>query len=113
MTAASAMAVFQGIVRDSHEMMHAPGPCGLPGGYPIYAHAQGIDVALPHQVSMHHALKINQAGLYLDGIEDIEEDGTIVFTDEAMMFYRDILGYECDKRFQGIMLDIDKWRYLW
>ncbi|GHO61223.1 hypothetical protein KSC_001150 [Ktedonobacter sp. SOSP1-52] len=46
---------------------------------------------------MHHALQINQAGLYVDRIEDIEEDGTVVFTDEAMMFYRDILGYECNR----------------
>ncbi|GHO55868.1 hypothetical protein KSB_43430 [Ktedonobacter robiniae] len=46
---------------------------------------------------MHHALQINQAGLYLDGIEDVEEDGTVVFTDEAMMFYRDIFGYECKR----------------
>ncbi|GHO59245.1 hypothetical protein [Ktedonobacter robiniae] len=97
MTAASAMAVFNGMVKDTHEILHAPGPCGLPGGYPVAVHAQGIDIALPRQIHMHKALLINQSGLRLDGIEGIEEDGTVVFTDEAMTLYRDMLGYECNR----------------
>lgn len=97
MTAASAMAVFEGIVKDSHDIMHAPGPCGLPGGYPICVHAQGVNIALPHYMSMHDALQINQAGLLLDGVEGIEEDGAVIFTDEAVTLYRDVLGYECKR----------------
>lgn len=97
MTATSAMAMFQGIVQDTHELMHAPGPCGFPGGYPVSVHTHGVEIALPHQISMHHALQINQAGLRLDGIEGIEEDGTVIFTDEATTLYQDILGYECKR----------------
>ncbi|GHO49209.1 hypothetical protein KSX_73720 [Ktedonospora formicarum] len=97
MTAASAMAMFKGIVQDSHELMHAPGPRGLPGGYPVLVHNHGIEIALPHQISMHRALQINHAGLRLDGIERIEEDGTVIFTDEATTLYQDILGYECKR----------------
>lgn len=97
MTAASAATVFEGIVRDTNIITHAPGPAGLPGGYPIQVKAQGVEIVLPHGVTFKKALELNEAGVRLDGIESIEEDGTVVFSDSAMSIFKEILGYECQR----------------
>jgi hypothetical protein len=95
MTAASAAAVFAGIVRATHEITHVPDPNGLPGGYPAQVTAQGVEVVLPDGVSFEQALQINEAGLLLDGIERIEADGTVQFSSSAMSIFKEALGYEC------------------
>ncbi len=77
MTAASATLVFDGIVNNTGVVTHAPGPNGLLGGYPVKIDAQGIEVVLPPHVSLEAALQINEAGLRLDGIQKIEDDGTV------------------------------------
>jgi len=97
MTAASAAAVFAGIVRDTHGITHVPGHNGLPGGYPVQVTAQGVEVVLPDGVPFEQALLINEAGLLLDGIERIEEDGTVQFSNSALSIFKEVLGYECTR----------------
>jgi len=95
MTAASAAHIYTAIVKNTGSITHAPGPHGLPGGYPVRADAQGIALALPEGLSREEALSLNQAGLMLDGIEQIEENGTVCFTENAVTIYKKLLGYEC------------------
>lgn len=97
MTAASAMALLEGIVKNTEIITHAPGPQGLPGGYPVRVNAQGVTVALPENLSLHQAIQINEAGLRLDGIESIDEYGTVTFTDEAVALFKTLLGYDCKR----------------
>ncbi|MBA2678445.1 MAG: hypothetical protein H0U76_08645 [Ktedonobacteraceae bacterium] len=95
MTAASAASVVNGIVNNTETMTHAPGPNGLPGGYPIKVGREGIEIVLPQNLSREEAIQINEAGLRLDGIEKIEHDGTVSFTEENMAILKDTLGYDC------------------
>jgi hypothetical protein len=95
MTAASATLLFEGIVRNTGVITHAPGPHGLPGGYPVKVTTQGIEVLLPETLSLQEAIQINNAGLRLDGIEKIESNGTIFFTETSVSIYKEILGYDC------------------
>ncbi|GER90071.1 hypothetical protein KDW_42330 [Dictyobacter vulcani] len=106
MTAASAGVVFDGIINDTGTITHAPGPGGLPGGYPVRVDAQGVTVVLPEKISLQSAIHINEAGLALDGIERIEADGTAVFTEQAMSIFREILGYDCRRMPLG---EVDDW----
>ena len=95
MTAASAAIIFDGIVNNTNVITHAPGPGGLPGGYPVQVNTQGIEVALPSNLSLDTARQINEAGLYLDGIKQIDNDGTVHFVEKNMTIFKELLGYEC------------------
>ena len=95
MTAASAMTVFEAIITDTETITHAPGPIGLPGGYPILVNAHDIGVVLPDGLTMQEAVDINEACMRFDGIERIDEDGTVSFTERNMSILKEVLDYEC------------------
>jgi hypothetical protein len=43
---------------------------------------------------MEQALSCAEAGQRADGVERIEEDGTVVYTNKAAQIIREVLGYE-------------------
>jgi hypothetical protein len=65
---------------------------------------------------MDQALAINEAGQRADGIERIEEDGTVVFTDTAVAIMKEVLDYEltplnfdeCDQRAEELIARFTK-----
>lgn len=81
--ASSAVRNIMAIINDTNEFCHAPGPNGLPGGYPVRINAAGVEIVLPEGISLDDAIKINQEGMRAEGIEVIKDDGTVVLTDEA------------------------------
>ncbi|MCX5908417.1 MAG: hypothetical protein NTY64_14840, partial [Deltaproteobacteria bacterium] len=50
--ASSVCKIMMGILFDTKELGHAPGPNGLPGGYPIRLTRQGVEVFLPGGLSI-------------------------------------------------------------
>jgi len=94
-TIASAMPVIMGIWNDTGELCHATGPNGLPGGYPVRASASGVEVCLPQGITMKEAIRINEEGAKADGIEEIRNDGTAVWTKKATEIMKEVLGYDC------------------
>jgi len=95
--ASSAVRVILGVLNDTNEITHAPGPEGLVGGYPVRLNREGAKIFLPEGVSRKKAIQINEEAQKYDGIEKIEDDGTVVFTDEAYNTFKDLLGYDCKK----------------
>ena len=95
--ASSAVRIILGVLNDTNEITHAPGPEGLVGGYPVQLSKEGAKVFLPEGVSRKRAIQINEEAQKYDGIEKIEDDGTVVFTDEAYNTFKDLLGYDCKK----------------
>lgn len=93
--ASSAIKVILGILNDTNELTHAPGPEGLGGGYPVRLSKDGAKVFLPEGMTRERAIQINEEAQKWDGIEKIEEDGTVVFTDIAYNTFKDLLGYDC------------------
>ena len=73
--------------------MHAPGPNGLPGGYPIQFDGNKISLALPKSVSLEEAVEINNNGLKFDGIHFIDESGTAFFSQSNMEVMKRLVGY--------------------
>jgi hypothetical protein len=61
----------------------APGPQGLPGGWPLRVEDGRLDLDLPPGVTQKEALALQERWARLDGIERIDADGTVHFTAEA------------------------------
>jgi hypothetical protein len=92
--AASIVKNALGILRDTREYTHVTAPNGLPGAYPARLSAGGVEIVLPEELALEKAIEINTTGNRFDGIEEIRDDGTVVYTDEAYQAMRE-LGYDC------------------
>jgi len=95
--AASAVGHLMSILNDTNEFTHAPGPYGLPGGYPIRLGAKSAEVVLPEGLTLEEAIKINLDSMKCEGVEDIKDDGTVVATDEARTMVKEMLGVDYPK----------------
>jgi hypothetical protein len=84
-----------GILFDTKELCHAPGPNGLPGGYPVKVSANGVEIFLPDDLTLDEAIRINKEGETFDGIESIKEDGTVVLTDKVAATVKGLLDFDC------------------
>jgi len=78
-------------------LLHAPGPNGLPGGYPLIVGRSGVQLAPIEGLTLAEAIAINERSHRFDGIERIEADGTVVFCPAAADMLRLELGYDCDR----------------
>jgi hypothetical protein len=95
--AASGVKNVLAILNNTGELTHSPGPQGLPGGYPVRLSAKGAEVVLPEGVTIKEAIRINEEGNKLDGLEKIEEDGTVVCTQNAVNLMNELFGYDCKR----------------
>jgi hypothetical protein len=84
LTAMSAVAVLENLFAENEVRVHGPGPHGLPGGYPIKVGMGKVLLDLPYGVRREEAIKVNEAGQRLDGINSILADGTAVFGQSQM-----------------------------
>jgi hypothetical protein len=93
--AASAVKIIRGLFHDTRELGHAPGPNGLPGGYPVLLSSSGVEVVLPGGISLDEAVRINNQAQKFDGIEVIQDDGTVVITDKSAEIMKRVIGFDC------------------
>jgi hypothetical protein len=97
MTAASALSVLEPLADGQGRFIHAPGPGGLIGGYPLRLENGEFRLDLPPGLSQDDAIEINIAGQREDGISAITDDGTVFFEERAEnILYRE-LGYRCPR----------------
>jgi hypothetical protein len=96
-SASSAIKNLMALLHDTGIITHSPGPNGLPGGYPVRLSSEGAEVVLPEELTLDQAVRINEEAQRYDGVERIEEDGTVVFTDYATSIMKDMLGFYCPK----------------
>jgi len=95
LTASSATRIILAMADDTRDLTHAPAPSGLPGGYPVRVDGKGGEVVLPPDMTLEEAIRINEEGQRYDGIEKIDQDGTVHFTGNAVTIMREMLGYDC------------------
>ena len=95
MTASSAVAVLEALASPERALVHAPGPSGLPGGYPVWLSESELTISLPEFVSLEEVVAVNEQGQVFDGIERIESDGTVRFAEAQMGVMKEMFGYEC------------------
>lgn len=56
--------------------------------------AKGAEVVVPEGLTLQEAIRINQEAQKYDGIERIEDDGTVVLTEKSHRIMREILQYD-------------------
>ncbi len=93
LTAGSAARLVRGLTSDREELVHVPGPEGLPGGYPAMASRAGVRLIDLGNPTRQRAIEINEQSQPFDGIDRIEADGTVHFTAEAARVMQGVLGY--------------------
>jgi hypothetical protein len=115
--ASSVCKIVRGMLFDTKEIGHAPGPNGLPGGYPIKINADGVEIFLPEGLSLETAVQINEEGNRLDGIETIQADGTVVVTEKSASIMKSLLGFSrrhytvdgCEDDYQELLRKFTLW----
>lgn len=95
MIASSAIKNAQALLGGTPRFTHAPGPLGLPGGYPVRLGNGAAELALPDGLTAERAIELNLAAQRFDGIEAIDPDGTIRCTDKAATIMRELFGFDC------------------
>ena len=93
--ASSGVKAITSMINDTRAIVNLPGPNGLPGGYPTRVSAKGVEIALPDDITLEKAIEINEGSNRCDGIEKIDDNGDITFTDETTEVMKRMLGYDC------------------
>jgi hypothetical protein len=93
LTAASAVSVVENLFSLEETETHAPGPHGLPGGYPVRIGMGQVLLSLPYGVSRSEAISVNQLGQCQDGISEVHADGRVSFESEQMAIMETVLGF--------------------
>ncbi len=94
MTASSAVAVLDALASENDIIVHAPGLLGLPGGYPFRMSKKNISVELPEGLTLQEAVDVNESCQRYDGIDSIDDNGVVHFTDEEVLLMKNTFGYE-------------------
>jgi hypothetical protein len=97
MTAASALSVLEALADGTERLLHAPGPHGLAGGYPIRIKGGVVELDLDPELRATEAIDINTHGQSHDGIANINSDGFAEFEDWSVDVMKRELGYYCKK----------------
>jgi hypothetical protein len=91
--AISAAEVLENLHSPEEIITHAPGPNGLPGGYPVRVGMGQVLLALPYEVPRAEAISVNQLGLREDGIDALHADGSVTFASQKMAVMEELLGF--------------------
>jgi hypothetical protein len=93
LTAASAVSIIDNLFGLQEVEAHAPGPHGLPGGYPVRIGMGQVLLSLPYGIGRAEAIAANQLGQRQDGIEQIRADGCVSFGQQHMNVMESLLGF--------------------
>ena len=111
LVAASAVKNVVGLLEGGDRIEYSPGPCGLPGGYPVRFSGGAVEVVLPEDISLDDAVRINQDAGKGDGVDSIRDDGTVVLTEKAHSIMQEELGFsvreyepwECEEHARALL----------
>jgi len=93
LNAISAAQILKNLHSAEDLITHAPGPNGLPGGYPVRVGMGHVLLALPYEVSRAEAISVNQMGLREDGIDTLHADGSVTFDARKMAIMEELMGF--------------------
>ncbi len=94
-SASSTLKNLNALIFDENLLTHSPAPNGLPGGYPVLLNASGAEVFLPEEWTLEQAIEVNRKASQMDAIEEIKDDGTVVFADYTYEAMKEGLGFSC------------------
>lgn len=92
-TGNSAATVLAAFLEGRDQILHAPGPAGLPGGYPVRIDSAGkVTPEVEPWLSLAHAVSINKSAQKFDGIEEVQP-GRVALTSAAQAAMEEVLGF--------------------
>lgn len=84
LTARHAVEVIAALLGDGAVLRtSAPGPLGLPGGWPVRITCEGVRLDLPSEVGIERGLDYQARAAQGDGVARIDPDGTVHYTAAA------------------------------
>lgn len=92
LTASSAAVLLPALAGHRDIRTHVPAPGGMVGGYPVTIRNAVVELDLPADWSRDQAVACNLASLPWDGLQSIEEDGAVVFTEATANSLYALLG---------------------
>jgi hypothetical protein len=96
-TAASAVATAQALLANKKVIRHAPGTGGQIGGAPVRLGSKEAEIVLPDAIGPEDAVRINTAGMNMSGVDRIDKDGTITFTERERYWLKQGMGLDWNK----------------
>jgi hypothetical protein len=84
LTAATGLPLLRALLGGPPLRTSAPGPAGLPGGWPVRVQAEGVVLDLPPGADREELTAFQWASARQDGVERLEAGGTVVFTAAAV-----------------------------
>ncbi|MEM1034734.1 MAG: hypothetical protein AAGN82_30620, partial [Myxococcota bacterium] len=66
----------------------------LPGGWAVYVDRRGVTPLVPEGLSREELVEVNEGGQRLDGIERIDDDGTVHFAAPNMAIMKRMIGWD-------------------
>ncbi|QQA41974.1 NAD-dependent epimerase/dehydratase family protein [Pelagovum pacificum] len=96
-TAASGVKAVLAALRDDGTFLHGAGPAGLPGGWPIRLWADRVEVLPVPGIDRQAGIETALAGQRKGGIEQIEEDGTLIATETCAAMMSDLFGVDVSR----------------
>lgn len=91
LTATSSLPVLNALLPDATPLRFTcPGVDGNPGGYPVRIEGNRVTYDLPADLTLDDAIAINTKHVHEEGIERVEDDGTVIYTEEARAVMADI-----------------------
>lgn len=106
-TAASGVETTYAILTDSRVIRHGSGFKGTSGAMPINIARTSIEPILPKGLSYLDAQYINDAGMRLDGLDYVDSNGKVYFTEKESEWIKDGLGLDW-----GNFIDIENSKQL-
>jgi hypothetical protein len=83
-TAMGALPVVEALLPGADDCYTSmPGPLAMRGGYPVRIRNQKIELDLPNGVTVADAEHFNMKSMAIDGIESVDADGTVHYTEKA------------------------------
>jgi hypothetical protein len=91
LTASATLPVLEALLPESKVLRWSvPAPGGLPGGYPVRIDGGAVELDLPPGESLEDAVAFNERMARADGVDRIDPDGTVHFTDAAREAVADV-----------------------
>lgn len=81
--ATAAPIVFAALDRRLPWKGHAPGPLGLPGGYPVIVSSDGIELDLPGELDLSESISLNMAAAIADGVA-VNQNGDVALSPSSV-----------------------------
>ncbi len=95
-TASSAAETARAVLKQAGEIRHAAGAHGNPGGTPVHIVDDRIEIIVPDGISAQEISRINTTGMQITGVEKVDAEGTVTFTDTEKYWIKDGLGLNWD-----------------